>query len=380
MMRIGIVCYPTYGGSGVVATELGIALADKGCEVHFISYKRPVRLGPYHPRTFYHEVSSFEYPLFDFKPYDSALTSKIVDVALHYKLEILHVHYAIPHATIAFLAREILKTKGIYLPIVTTLHGTDITLVGTESSFHPTVEFGINQSDGVTAVSQSLKSDTLESFHIINPIEVIPNFIDFNRFYMKDCKNLRRQFVSDDQKILMHISNFRKVKRVVDIVRMFAIVSASIDSKLVLVGDGPERTAVTELGRELGVENRLVFLGKQEAIEDLLSMADVFVVASEKESFGLAALEAMACGVPVVSSDAGGLQEVIRDGYSGFICPTGDFEMMAEKSIELLRDQQKLALFRKQAIAQAHEFDLLKILPKYIQHYEKVIGARSTSV
>lgn len=372
-LNIGVVCYPTYGGSGVVATELGKAMATEGHQVHFISYKRPPRLNSFQANIFYHEVSNFEYPLFDYKPFDTALASKIVDIALHHNLDLLHVHYAIPHAIIAFIAKSILVSKGKKLPIVTTLHGTDITLVGLDSSFYPVVQFSIEQSDIVTTVSESLKKDTISAFKTQREIEVIPNFIDFTRFRVNVNMALRKTFAKDDEKILMHISNFRKVKRIPDIIQIFNTVQKVIPSKLILIGDGPERTVLEELCRELNIENKVLFLGKQESVEELLSIADLFYLTSDHESFGLSALEAMACGVPVISSNIGGIPEVNLDGYSGYVCPVGSIEYMSEKSISILSKEETLSQFKKQALEQAKKFEMSKIIPQYMKVYEAAL-------
>lgn len=366
VQKVGIVCYPTYGGSGVVATELGMSLAKLGFEIHFISYRRPARLGIFQSNVFYHEVPSFEYPLFEFKPFDTALASKIVEVCLSENIQILHVHYAIPHATIAFLVREILKTKNIYLPIITTLHGTDITLVGVDPSFYPVVEFSINQSDGVTAVSEALAAQTYLTFDIKNKIKVIPNFIDFDRFYRKREEGLRRSFAKDEEKILIHISNFRKVKRIDDILKVFAIVKSKIPSKLLLVGDGPERVALTIMAKELNIERDVIFTGKQDSVEDLLAVSDCFLLTSDHESFGLAALEAMACEVPVVSTNAGGLREVNEDGFSGFTCNVGDIQALSDAVLKIILDQETLNQFKKNAKVQAQKFDIKIVLKEYI--------------
>ncbi|MDQ3140802.1 MAG: N-acetyl-alpha-D-glucosaminyl L-malate synthase BshA [Bacteroidota bacterium] len=372
-LNIGIVCYPTYGGSGVVATELGMALAKKGHNIHFLSYKRPARLGHFQTNIFFHEVSPFEYPLFEFKPYDTALASKIVDIALYNNLDILHVHYAIPHATIAFLAREILKTKGKYIPVVTTLHGTDITLVGSDRSFFPVVEFSINQSDGVTAVSHSLKQQTLDIFSIENEIEVIPNFIDFARFNNLQYPDLRKQFASQHEKILIHVSNFRKVKRIDDIIHVYNNVQKQIHAILILVGDGPEMTSLMELSRELNLEDKIFFLGKQDAVQELLAISDLFFLTSDHESFGLAALEAMACGVPVMSSNIGGLTEVNIHDVTGYVCNVGDIESMSNYALRLLKDEKLLEQFKRNASVQAEQFDIYKILPMYENYYRKFL-------
>jgi N-acetyl-alpha-D-glucosaminyl L-malate synthase BshA len=372
-MKIGIVCYPTFGGSGVVATELGIGLAGAGHEVHFITYKRPVRLTSFHTNIFFHEVSALEYPLFEYTPYESSLASKLVDVIRFEHLDILHVHYAIPHATVAYITKQILAAQGIKLPVITTLHGTDITLVGADSSFSPVVEFSINQSDGVTAVSEHLKTETLQNFNIAKDIRVIPNFIDFTRFRKINKDHFRKAIASQGEKILIHISNFRKVKRVEDIVRIFEIVHREIPSKLLLIGDGPERKNLEDLCRQLEIVDDVKFLGKQEAVEELLAISDVFILPSENESFGLAALEAMACEVPVVSSNAGGIPEVNVDGVTGYVCEIGDIRGMAEKCISILSDDKKLSVLRKQAFEHAKKFDINNLLEQYINYYEEII-------
>jgi len=369
VLNIGIVCYPTYGGSGVVATELGMALARKGHKVHFISYRRPARLGHFLPNVFYHEVAPFEYPLFDFKPMDTALASKIVDVALYENLDVLHVHYAIPHATIGYLAREILRSKNKALPFVTTLHGTDITLVGADRSFFPVVEFSINQSNAVTAVSQALKNQTHDTFEIQKDIIVIPNFIDFDRFTKKPNPELRLKFASENEKILMHVSNFRKVKRVEDVLAVFKMVNQQLPSKLVLIGDGPERPRMEMLSREWGISQEVCFLGKQDNVEELLAISDLFLLPSEHESFGLAALEAMACEVPIIASNIGGLTEVILQGKTGYACPVADVAEMSEKAIYILSDPDRHAAFRLAAFNRAKDFDIHQILPMYEDAY-----------
>lgn len=369
VLNIGIVCYPTYGGSGVVATELGMALARKGHKVHFISYRRPARLGHFLPNVFYHEVAPFEYPLFDFKPMDTALASKIVDVALYENLDVLHVHYAIPHATIGYLAREILRSKNKALPFVTTLHGTDITLVGADRSFFPVVEFSINQSNAVTAVSQALKKQTHDTFEIQKDIIVIPNFIDFDRFTKKPNPELRLKFASENEKILMHVSNFRKVKRVEDVLAVFKMVNQQLPSKLVLIGDGPERPRMEMLSREWGISQEVCFLGKQDNVEELLAISDLFLLPSEHESFGLAALEAMACEVPIIASNIGGLTEVILQGKTGYACPVADVAEMSDKAIYILSDPDRHAAFRLAAFNRAKDFDIHQILPMYEDAY-----------
>lgn len=372
-MKIGIVCYPTYGGSGVIATELGLGLARKGHQIHFITYRRPVRLSHFHENVFYHEVDSEDYPLFEYPPYDTALASKIVDVVRYQDLELLHVHYAIPHAAVAYMAKKILITEGRYVPVVTTLHGTDITLVGNNRAFAPVVEFSINKSDGVTAVSQSLKADTLRLFNIRRDIEVIYNFIDFERFRKTDKEHFKKIIAPEGERILVHTSNFRKVKRVEDVVRVFEKVQAQVPSTLLLIGDGPERQNLERLCRELGLGQKVRFLGKQDAIEELLAICDLFIVPSEKESFGLAALEAMACEVPVISSNGGGLPEVNLHGITGFVSNVGDVEDMARNAIRLLQDEDMLREFGANALAQARKFDIDNILPHYEAYYQAVL-------
>jgi N-acetyl-alpha-D-glucosaminyl L-malate synthase BshA len=368
-LKIGIVCYPTYGGSGVVATELGIGLAKKGHHVHFITYKQPFRLDNFHPNVSYHEVSFENYALFENPPYETALSSRIVDVVKHEKLDILHVHYAIPHASAAYMAQQILKADGIFIPFITTLHGTDITLVGKDHSFLPVVNFSINNSNGISAVSESLKVDTLSNFQIQKEIKVIPNFIDFERFSKKERNHFRKLVANDDEKILIHISNFRKVKRVEDVARMFELVLKKIPAKLLMVGDGPERHKAEELTRSLGVCAHVKFIGKQEAVEDLLSISDLFVLPSQTESFGLAALEAMACEVPVISSNSGGIPEINIQGKTGFLSPVGDYEDMAKNAIYILENEERMMQFKKNAFEKAQEFHIDKILPMYENFY-----------
>lgn len=373
-MKIGIVCYPTFGGSGVVATELGKALADNGHQVHFITYNQPARLDFFSENLFYHEVSVSKYPLFDYPPYELALASRMVDVVRFEKLDILHVHYAIPHASAAFMAKQILQTYGIYIPVVTTLHGTDITLVGKDRTYKPVVTFSINMSDGVTAVSENLRKDTYEFFEIENDIKVIPNFIDLHRFNLQAKDHFKKAIAPEGEKILIHTSNFRKVKRTNDVVKIFAKVRAKVPSKLLMVGDGGERSECEQLCRDLGVANDVRFLGKQDAIEEILSVSDLFLMPSQSESFGLAALEAMACKVPVLSSNAGGLPELNVDGVTGFLKDVGDIKGMAEKAIYILEDEARLAQFKENALARAKEFDLAKILPIYENYYVEVIA------
>lgn len=372
-MNIGIVCYPTFGGSGVVATELGKALADKGHHVHFITYSEPARLDAFQPNVFYHEVSFENYALFQYPPYETALAGRMVDIIKYEKLDVLHVHYAIPHASAAYMAKMILKDEGIDIPIITTLHGTDITLVGKDPSFSPVVTFAINHSDGVTAVSQSLKQDTYDNFKITRDIEVIHNFIDLKRFIKKDKNHFRKLIAPNNEKILIHTSNFRKVKRVEDVIYVFKNVRDKIASKLLLVGDGPERNNVENICRSIGYCDDIRFLGKQEAVEELLAIADLFVLPSEKESFGLAALEAMACEVPVISSNTGGLPEINIQGKTGFMSNVGDIEDMSKNAIYILEDEVRLNQFKANALAQAKEFEIHKILPKYEEYYMRFV-------
>ncbi|SMC61836.1 N-acetyl-alpha-D-glucosaminyl L-malate synthase BshA [Pedobacter africanus] len=372
-MKIGIVCYPTFGGSGVVATELGKALADEGHQVHFITYSQPARLDFFSANLFYHEVSVRDYPLFDYAPYESALASKLVDVVRFEKLDILHVHYAIPHASAAFMAKQILETYGIHIPFVTTLHGTDITLVGKDPTYKPVVTFSINKSDGVTTVSESLKHDTEEHFEITNEIKVIPNFIDFSRFSLKPKDHFKKAIAPNNERILIHTSNFRKVKRTADVIRIFQKIQEKIPSKLLMVGDGPERASDEQLCRDLGICEHTRFLGKQDAVEEILSVSDLFLMPSDSESFGLAALEAMACKVPAITSNSGGLPELNVDGFSGYMSNVGDVEDMARKAISILESDETLKQFKENAFARAKDFDLKKILPYYVAYYNKVI-------
>jgi len=373
-MKIGIVCYPTFGGSGVVATELGKALANEGHQVHFITYSQPARLDFFSANLFYHEVSVRDYPLFDYAPYESALASKLVDVVRFEKLDILHVHYAIPHASAAFMAKQILATFGINIPFVTTLHGTDITLVGKDATYKPVVTFSINQSDGVTTVSEDLKEDTYKHFEIEKNIKVIPNFIDFNRFSLQPKDHFKKAIAPNNERILIHTSNFRKVKRTEDVIKMFQKVQARIPSKLLMVGDGPERTANEQLCRELNICENVRFLGKQDAVEEILSVSDLFIMPSESESFGLAALEAMACKVPVITSNAGGLPELNIDDFCGYMCDVGDVDDMANKAITILSNEDTLRYFKENALKRAQDFDLKKILPMYIELYSEVLA------
>ena len=378
-MKIGIVCYPTFGGSGVVATELGLALAKEGHKIHFITYSQPTRLDFFNENLFYHEVDMMSYPLFQYPPYETALASKMVDVVKYEKLDILHVHYAIPHASAAFIAKMILKQQGIDTPVITTLHGTDITLVGKDPSFAPVVAFSINQSDGITAVSEDLKKDTNQHFAIDKDIRVIPNFIDLKRFQKLKKEHFKKAICPNGEKLIVHTSNFRKVKRVQDVVEVFKSLRAKIPVKLLLVGDGPERAVIESMCRECGDCEDIRFLGKLEAVEEVLSVADLFVMPSEKESFGLAALEAMACEVPVVSSNAGGLPELNIHGYSGFLCDIGDVKAMTEAALKIL-DEKNLPVFKKNALNRAREFEISKILPQYESYYREILDKKAHMV
>ena len=373
MMRIGMVLYPTFGGSGVLATELGKALAKKGHEIHFISYRQPARLEAFLENVFFHEVSIPKYPLFDYAPYETALAGKIVEIVRSNKLDLLHVHYAIPHASAALLAKQILAEDNKYIPVLTTLHGTDITLVGREASYEPVVNWSINNSDAVTAVSKSLVEDTLEHFQVKREVLMIPNFIDFDRFNKKPKEHFKKAIAPNNEKILVHTSNFRKVKRVDDVIRLFHIVQHEIPSKLLLIGDGPERSNIEKTCRELKVCDKVTFLGKQEAIEEILSVCDLFILPSERESFGLSALEAMACEVPVISTNAGGLAEVNIHGKTGYTSEIGNYEEMAQFALDLLQNEEKLESFRHAALEQAKKFNLKDIRLQYIELYQKLI-------
>ncbi|MGF1564918.1 MAG: N-acetyl-alpha-D-glucosaminyl L-malate synthase BshA [Flavobacteriales bacterium] len=372
-MKIGIVCYPTFGGSGVVATELGKALAAKGHEVHFITYNQPVRLGSFRKNIYYHEVSVSEYPLFDYPPYELVLASKLVDVARYEKIDLLHVHYAIPHASAAYTAKMILREEGIDLPVITTLHGTDITLLGRDASFEPVISFAINQSDAVTAVSNSLKNDTYKLFGVNKEISVIPNFVCMEQYTFEANKELREVHAPNGERILTHISNFRAVKRIEDVIRVFAEVRKQVPAKLMLVGDGPERGRIEQLCRELRTCEDVIMLGKLKNPTEVLGISDLFLLPSESESFGLAALEAMAAGVPVISSNAGGLPEVNRHGVTGMMSDVGNVEDLTRNTLYILRDEETLAKFKRQAFERAKDFDLPKILPMYEAIYTAVL-------
>jgi N-acetyl-alpha-D-glucosaminyl L-malate synthase BshA len=371
-IKIGIVCYPTFGGSGVVATELGKGLAKEGHEIHFITYSQPTRLDFLNENLFYHEVNTRSYPLFEYAPYELALASKMVSVARNEKLDLLHVHYAIPHASAAYMAKQILKTHGIIIPVVTTLHGTDITLVGKDPTYEPVVTFSINQSDGVTAVSKDLRRETYNSFKITNEIEVIPNFIDLEKFKKQKKDHFKKAICPAGESLIVHTSNFREVKRVLDVVRIFNNIVKEIPAKLLMIGDGPERDNAENLCRELRISEDVRFLGKLEAVEEVLSVADLFLMPSEKESFGLAALEAMACEVPVISTNTGGLPELNVQGGTGFLSPVGDIEDMTRKALFVL-DPSNLPRFKENALLRAKEFDISRILPLYESYYEYVM-------
>ena len=370
-MRIGIVCYPTFGGSGVLATELGKALADKGHQVHFITYQQPVRLSEFNANIFYHEVRVPTYPLFDYPPYETALASTMVDVISNNNLDLLHVHYAIPHASAAYMAKQILLKEGKKIPVITTLHGTDITLVGRDKTYAPVVTFSINESDAITAVSNNLRDETFKWFKIEKEIEVIHNFVDVHRFHKKPIDAFRRVIAPDGERILLHASNFRKIKRVPDVLQIFANVNRQIPSKLLLVGDGPERPAAESLARELNIAGDIRFVGRQEQMEDILAVADLFLLTSDYESFGLAALEAMAAGVPVISTNAGGLPEININGVTGYLSNVGDVEDMSKHAMHILENDDTLKQFKQQARKQAGLFDIHHIIPKYELLYNR---------
>ena len=373
-MKIAIVCYPTFGGSGVVATELGLELARMGHEVHFITYSQPVRLALLNPNVHYHEVNVPEYPLFHYQPYELALSSKLVDMVKLHKIDILHVHYAIPHAYAGYMARQMLKDEGIHIPMVTTLHGTDITLVGNHPFYKPAVSFSINKSDVVTSVSQSLKEDTYRLLNIKKDIQVIPNFIELDKNTQDPHIPCRRSVMANgDEKIITHISNFRKVKRIPDIIKIFYKVQQSIPAKLMMVGDGPEKEKAEILCQELGISDKVIFFGNSNEIDKILSYSDLFLLPSSTESFGLAALEAMAWGVPVISSNSGGLPEVNFEGISGYLSDVGNIDEMAENALKILSDELVLCEFKKNALEVAKKFDIKNILPLYVAIYEKAL-------
>jgi N-acetyl-alpha-D-glucosaminyl L-malate synthase BshA len=373
-MKIGIVYYPTFGGSGVLATELGKALAQKGHHVHFITYQQPVRLNGFIPNIFYHEVQVATYPLFDYPPYETALSSTMVDVIKNHNLQLLHVHYAIPHASAAYMAKKILEGEGIHIPVITTLHGTDITLVGRDKTYAPVVAFSINQSDAITAVSENLRDETFNTFKIEKPIQVIHNFVDVERFNRKAIDAFKKLIAPNGERVLLHASNFRKVKRVEDVVQIFYKVNQQIPSKLLFVGDGPERGSAEELCRKLNTCDDVHFVGKQEQMEDILAIADLFLLTSQYESFGLAALEAMAAGVPVVSTNAGGLPEIMIPGETGYMGHIGDIETMSQQAIDILQFDERLNEFKKNAAQHAKRFDIHNIVPLYEQLYDEVLS------
>ncbi len=371
-MRIGIVCYPTFGGSGVLATELGKALADKGHSVHFITYQQPVRLNVFNTNIYYHEVRVPTYPLFDYPPYEIALASTMVDVIMNQDLDLLHVHYAIPHASAAYMAKQIVKQKtGRSIPVITTLHGTDITLVGKDKTYEPVVTFSINESDAITAVSENLREETFKNFAIVKPIEVITNFVDVSRFNKKPIDAFRQVIAPNGEKILVHASNFRKVKRVNDVIKVFSEVRKHMPAKLLMVGDGPERFATEELARELGVMEDIRFLGKQEQIEEILVVSDLFLLPSEYESFGLAALEAMAARNIVISTNAGGLPEINIQGVTGFMANVGDVAAMSEFAVSILGNEDGLEKMKEAAYNHALSFDISNIVPHYEAIYKR---------
>jgi N-acetyl-alpha-D-glucosaminyl L-malate synthase BshA len=371
-MKIGIVCYPTFGGSGVLATELGMALSAKGHEIHFITYQQPVRLH-FHPNIYYHEVTVPPYPLFDFPPYETALSSTMVNVIMNNGLDLLHVHYAIPHASAAYFARQILMKTGKDIPYITTLHGTDITLVGKDQTYAPVVTFSINESDAITAVSNNLREETFKSFRIEKDIQVIPNFVDTQRFQQTDKLHFKKMLAPNGERILAHVSNFRKVKRVEDVIKIFEKVNKELPSKLLMIGDGPERQNAEELCRSMSICNDIRFLGKQDQMDEILSITDLFLLPSQYESFGLSALEAMACRVPVISTNAGGLPEINVHGKTGYLSDVGDVEDMANHAIYILSDDDRLETFKSAAIEHARGFEKDRIIPMYEKLYEQVI-------
>ncbi|MEI9935014.1 MAG: N-acetyl-alpha-D-glucosaminyl L-malate synthase BshA [Ferruginibacter sp.] len=372
-MNIAIVCYPTFGGSGVLATELGKALADKGHNIHFITYQQPVRLSGFHANIFYHEVRVPTYPLFDYPPYETALASTMVDVILNNNIELMHVHYAIPHAAAAYMAKQILYKQGIYVPFITTLHGTDITLVGRDKTYSPVVTFSMNESDMLTAVSENLKQETYNYFHIEKYIEVVHNFVDVKRFHKKPVDAFKKLIAPNGEKIMLHASNFRKVKRVDDVVRIFLAFNEIMPAKLLLLGDGPERPYVESLCRDCTAIENIKFLGKQEQMEDILPIADLFLLPSEYESFGLAALEAMAAEVPVIATNVGGLPEIVVNGYSGYMSNVGDINDMCKNALSIFKDEATTKQFKANALAQAKKFDISIIVPQYEALYNQVL-------
>lgn len=379
-MKIAIVCYPTFGGSGVVATELGISLANRGHEVHFVTYKQPVRLELLNNNIFFHEVHVPEYALFHYQPYELALSSKLVDTIKLHEIDLLHVHYAIPHAYAGYMAKKMLEEEGIYVPMITTLHGTDITLVGKHPFYKPAVTFSINQSDVVTSVSESLKQGTLEIFDIKGEIEVIPNFIDTSKYNtaFTDCQ--RSNMATDQERIVTHISNFRKVKRIPDVIQVFHKIQQKLPAKLIMVGEGPEKEEAEQLCETLGISDKVIFLGNSNEIDKILCFSDLFLLPSETESFGLAALEAMVNKVPVISSNAGGIPEVNIQGVSGFLSKVGDIDDMAKNAISILDNDETLATFKSNAALEAQKFDILKVVPLYEEIYQRAYDSRFKNV
>lgn len=372
-MNIGIVCYPTFGGSGVLATELGKALAEKGHSIHFITYDQPVRLGGFHTNIYYHEVTVPAYPLFDYPPYETALASTMVDVIINNKIDVLHVHYAIPHASAAYMARQILLKEGINVPVITTLHGTDITLVGRDKTYSPVVTFSMNESAAITAVSKNLRDETYKNFKMEKEIDVIYNFVDAKRFNKKPVTAFKQLIAPNHEKILLHASNFRKLKRVEDVVYIFDKVNKVIPSKLLFVGDGPERSSIEALCRKTCAHSDIRFLGRQEQMEEIVAISDIFILPSEYESFGLVALEAMAAGVPVISTNVGGLPEININGVTGYLSNIGDVEDMSKNTIKILSDEKGIAKMKKNAQEQAMKFDIDNIVPVYERLYERVM-------
>jgi len=376
-MKIAIVCYPTFGGSGVVATELGLELAHRGHEIHFITYSQPVRLALLNPNVHYHEVNVPEYPLFHYQPYELALSSKLVDMVKLYGIELLHVHYAIPHAYAGYMAKQMLKTEDIDIPMVTTLHGTDITLVGNHPVYKPAVTFSINASDIVTSVSQSLKDETYKFFNVTKEIEVIPNFIELDKNLKDPNITCRRSVIANEnERIVTHISNFRKVKRIPDVIKIFYKIQQEIPARLMMVGDGPEKERAEALCRELGIHEKVIFFGNSNEIDMILSYTDLFLLPSETESFGLAALEAMAWGVPVISTNGGGLPEVNFNGISGYLSNVGDIDEMGANAVKILADDSTLSKFKQSALGVAKQFDIKNILPLYEQLYQKAVDKK----
>ncbi len=373
-MKIGIVCYPTFGGSGVIATELGIELSKKGHEVHFITYSQPVRLDALSKNLHYHEVNVPDYPLFKYEPYELALSSKLYDVISKYKIDVLHVHYAIPHAYAAYMAKKILYVNGYKIPIITTLHGTDITLVGNHPFYKPAVTFSINKSDIVTSVSNSLRDDTREFFGIERDIEVIPNFIDIDKYDKKHNLCERNKIAHGDEQIIVHISNFRPLKRVIDVLKIFDKISQKVNSKLIMVGDGPEKKKAKDFLRQNDLKNKVIFLGNTNEVDEILCSSDLFLLPSEKESFGLSALEAMALKVPVISSNVGGLKELNINGNSGFTSDVGDIDSMSNNAIKILSNENLKKKFKSQAFENAKKYDIKKVIPLYEDIYKKAIS------